>query len=124
MVPTANTERFSFLLETNLGAGRPTFLAGASGAGKTMLAAQVSPYRNAQDAKLLNLFLLSRSLEWSQVKRIVAEAKAVGLPAMRRRFLAAQIPNNCWKLDDVGLPRYFVPNVVHSSLARGLVSSV
>lgn len=44
MVPTANTERYSFLLETNLGAGRPTFLAGASGAGKTMLAAQVSPF--------------------------------------------------------------------------------
>lgn len=43
-VPTANTERYSFLLETNLGAGRPTFLAGASGAGKTMLAAQVSPF--------------------------------------------------------------------------------
>lgn len=43
MVPTANTERYSFLLETNLGAGRPTFLAGASGSGKTMLAAQVSP---------------------------------------------------------------------------------
>eukprot|EP00903_Cladosiphon_okamuranus_P017642 g16249.t1 len=40
MVPTANTERYSFLLETNLGAGRPTFLAGATGAGKTMLAAQ------------------------------------------------------------------------------------
>lgn len=43
MVPTANTERYSFLLETNLGAGRPTFLAGSSGAGKTVLAAQVSP---------------------------------------------------------------------------------
>lgn len=41
MVPTANTERYSFLLETNLGAGRPTFLAGSSGAGKTVLAAQV-----------------------------------------------------------------------------------
>lgn len=43
MVPTANTERYSFLLETNLGTGRPTFLAGATGSGKTMLAAQVSP---------------------------------------------------------------------------------
>lgn len=44
MVPTANTECYSLLLETNLGAGRPTFLAGASGAGKTMLAAQVISY--------------------------------------------------------------------------------
>lgn len=42
MVPTANSECYSFLLETNLGAGRPTFLAGASGSGKTTLAAHVS----------------------------------------------------------------------------------
>ncbi|CAM9781524.1 unnamed protein product [Ectocarpus sp. 12 AP-2014] len=41
MVPTAKTECYSFLLETNLGAGRPTFLAGASGTGKTMLAAHL-----------------------------------------------------------------------------------
>ncbi|CAM9286047.1 unnamed protein product [Ectocarpus sp. 6 AP-2014] len=41
MVPTAKTECYSFLLETNLEAGRPTFLAGASGTGKTMLAAHL-----------------------------------------------------------------------------------
>lgn len=40
-VPTASTECYSFLTETNLGCGRPTFLAGASGAGKTMLAVHV-----------------------------------------------------------------------------------
>ncbi|CAM9197261.1 unnamed protein product [Discosporangium mesarthrocarpum] len=41
MVPTADTELYSFLLEMNIGVGRPTFLTGASGAGKTMLSSQV-----------------------------------------------------------------------------------
>ncbi|CAM9185724.1 unnamed protein product, partial [Choristocarpus tenellus] len=41
MVPTADTELYSFLLELNTGAGRPTFLTGASGAGKTMLCSQL-----------------------------------------------------------------------------------
>lgn len=53
MVPTANTERYSFLLETNLGVGRPTFLAGASGTGKTLLAAHVSTRVPHHDHKLL-----------------------------------------------------------------------
>ncbi|CAM9561684.1 unnamed protein product, partial [Chrysoparadoxa australica] len=38
MVPTADTTRFGYLLESNLCNGRPTYLTGASGAGKTMLA--------------------------------------------------------------------------------------
>lgn len=53
MVPTANTERYSFLLETNLGTGRPTFLAGATGSGKTMLAAQVC--LNAQTLQIRSI---------------------------------------------------------------------
>lgn len=63
MVPTANTERYSFLLETNLGAGRPTFLAGASGAGKTMLAAQVSRF------SFQTLTLPSSDQEFSRIFR-------------------------------------------------------
>lgn len=46
IVPTSSTECYSFLLENNLASGRPTFLAGASGAGKTMLAAHVSAHAN------------------------------------------------------------------------------
>lgn len=46
IVPTSSTECYSFLLENNLASGRPTFLAGASGAGKTMLAAHVSACAN------------------------------------------------------------------------------
>ncbi|CAM9656208.1 unnamed protein product [Ascophyllum nodosum] len=48
MVPTANTECYSFLLETNVGVGRPTFLAGASGSGKTVLAAHLFERRARQ----------------------------------------------------------------------------
>lgn len=43
IVPTATTECYAFLMETNIGGGRPTFLAGSSGSGKTVLASLVSP---------------------------------------------------------------------------------